>query len=78
MPNWSLDCKCSFDNSLSSSIKAEIVLDMDVLEHIQDDYLALKEWKNILKPTGLLLVSVPAFKHLWSSHDIFSRTSPEI
>ncbi len=71
MPNWALDCKCSFDNSLPSSIKADIVIAMDVLEHIQDDYLALKEWKNTLKPNGLLLISVPAFQHLWSSHDIF-------
>ena len=44
---------------------------MDVLEHIQDDYLALKEWKKLLKPNGLLLISVPAFQHLWSGHDIF-------
>ena len=52
-------------------IKADIVLAMDVLEHIQDDYSTLKEWKNTLKPNGLLLITVPAFQHLWSSHDIF-------
>ena len=46
---------------------------MDVLEHIQDDYLAVKDWKSCLKPNGLLLISVPAFQHLWSSHDIFLR-----
>ena len=46
---------------------------MDVLEHIQDDYLAVKELKSCLKPNGLLLISVPAFQHLWSSHDIFLR-----
>ena len=77
-PDWDLDGKCSFEKSLSSSIKADIVLAMDVLEHIQDDYLAVKEWKSCLKPNGLLLISVPAFQHLWSSHDIFSRSSPEI
>ena len=44
---------------------------MDVLEHIHDDYSALIEWKKTLKPNGLLLISVPAFQHLWSRHDIF-------
>jgi len=73
MPYWDIDCKCNFENSLSSSIKADIVIAMDVLEHIKDDFLALKEWKNSLKPNGLLLISVPAFQHLWSSHDIFLK-----
>ena len=41
------------------------------LEHIQNNYSALKEWKHTLKPNGLLLIYVPAFQHLWSSHDIF-------
>ena len=73
VPDWAKECKCSFNNSLPNSIKADIVIAMDVLEHIQDDYLALKEWKSSLKPNGLLLISVPAFQHLWSSHDIFLR-----
>ena len=73
VPDWAIDCKCTFYNSLPSSIKPDIVLAMDVLEHIHDDYLALKEWKNALKPNGLLLISVPAFQHLLSSHDIFLR-----
>ena len=73
LPKWAKECKCSFNNSLPNSIKADIVIAMDVLEHIQDDYLALKEWKNTLKPNGLLLISVPAFQHLWSNHDIFLK-----
>ena len=44
---------------------------MDVLEHIQDDYSDTQRMENTLKPNGLLLISVPAFQHLWSSHDIF-------
>ena len=71
IPDWAPDGNCSLDNSLSSNYKADIVLAMDVLEHCKDDYSAIKEWKNTLKPNGLLLISVPAFQHLWSSHDIF-------
>ena len=44
---------------------------MDVLEHIRDDYSALKEWKKVLNPNGIILISVPAFQHLWSHHDKF-------
>ena len=44
---------------------------MDVLEHIRDDYFALKEWKKVLSPNGIILISVPAFQHLWSHHDEF-------
>ena len=71
IPEWASDANCSLENSLSSTYHADIVLAMDVLEHIKDDYSALKKWKNTLKPNGLLLISVPAFQHLWSSHDIF-------
>ena len=56
MPNWALDCKCSIDNSLSISIKADIVFTMGVLENIHDDDFALKALKNTLKPNGLILV----------------------
>ncbi|MEZ7973910.1 MAG: class I SAM-dependent methyltransferase [SAR324 cluster bacterium] len=70
-PDWAIDSNFLLKNSFSSTNKADIVLAMDVLEHIQDDHSALIEWKQALKPNGLLLISVPAFQHLWSGHDIF-------
>ena len=70
-PNWASNFDCHLDNSLSGKYKADIVLAMDVLEHIQDDFSALKEWKSVLKPNGMMLISVPAFNHLWSNHDEF-------
>jgi SAM-dependent methyltransferase len=47
----------------------DIVIASDVLEHIEDEQKALKEWNRILKPAGKLIVFVPAFKILWSKHD---------
>jgi hypothetical protein len=44
---------------------------MDVLEHIADDKTALLEWVKNLKSTGKILITVPAFKALWSYHDEF-------
>ncbi len=47
----------------------DIAAALDVLEHIQDDRIALAEWFRVLKPGGRLLISVPAYQWLWSSHD---------
>ena len=42
---------------------------LDVLEHLDDDLGALDEFHRVLRPEGLLLVSVPAYRFLWSEHD---------
>ena len=42
---------------------------LDVLEHLSDDDRALSEVHRILKPGGALILSVPAYQHLWSAHD---------
>lgn len=47
----------------------DMVVATDVLEHIQDDESALKEWGRVLKPNGYLLITVPAYQWLWSEHD---------
>lgn len=48
---------------------ADCVTMMDVLEHLRDDRRALCEVARILKPGGALVLSVPAYQHLWSAHD---------
>ncbi len=48
---------------------ADIVTMLDVLEHLSDDNLALREVQRILKPGGALILSVPAYQHMWSAHD---------
>ena len=47
----------------------DIVIALDVLEHIENDSKALKEWYRVLKPEGKLLITVPAYQWLWSEHD---------
>jgi len=47
----------------------DLVLLLDVLEHIDDDKAVILELGRCLKKGGLLLISVPAFNCLWSRHD---------
>jgi SAM-dependent methyltransferase len=53
----------------SGSGKLDLVLMLDVLEHIEDERAVLSELNRVLKSGGLVLISVPAFMCLWSFHD---------
>lgn len=48
----------------------DAVLALDVLEHIPDHVAAAAEMARVLKPGGVALVTVPAYRFLWSGHDI--------
>lgn len=47
----------------------DLVIALDVLEHIDQDRLSLDEWSRVLKKSGNLVVTVPAYNFLWSGHD---------
>lgn len=49
--------------------KFDIVTMLDVLEHL-DDKITIKEIRRILKPKGLLVLTVPASQRLWSQWDV--------
>jgi ubiquinone/menaquinone biosynthesis C-methylase UbiE len=51
----------------------DLVCAFDVIEHVEDDKLALAEMKRVCKPNGLITVTVPAFMSLWSHHDIVNQ-----
>lgn len=42
---------------------------LDVLEHLPDAEHALRYAVELLEPNGMLLVTVPAFRSLWTKHD---------
>lgn len=64
--------KLSQANVLSLPFKdnsVEIVLALDILEHIENDELAIREFKRVLKSEGKLLITTSAFNFLWGMHD---------
>lgn len=52
-------------------IEADLVLMMDVLEHVDDDVGLLGEYVNKVPAGTHFLITVPAFSFLWSGHDVF-------
>ncbi|GJL90365.1 class I SAM-dependent methyltransferase [Hyphococcus sp.] len=44
----------------------------EVLEHIEHDADALKEWAGWLRPGGAMLLSVPAHPRLWNARDVWA------
>jgi SAM-dependent methyltransferase len=49
---------------------ADVVLLLDVLEHLDDEAGALGTARRALSPGGVLIVTVPAYRWLWSGHDV--------
>lgn len=47
----------------------DLVVALDVLEHVADDNMAIRELYRVCKPGGIALITVPAYQWLWSSHD---------
>ncbi len=47
----------------------DLVTLFDVLEHLDDDDAALRQAAALARAGGLLIVTVPAYRFLWSPHD---------
>jgi SAM-dependent methyltransferase len=53
--------------------QADLVLATDVIEHVDDDWAAIREIARVLKPGGAVLVAVPTFQLLWGPQDEFAQ-----
>ena len=47
----------------------DLLLATDVIEHLDDDRPALLELRRVARPGARLVVTVPAYRWLWSQHD---------
>jgi 2-polyprenyl-3-methyl-5-hydroxy-6-metoxy-1,4-benzoquinol methylase len=49
----------------------DLVLMMDVLEHVENDAGLVRHYATKVPSGAHFLVTVPAFRFLWSGHDVF-------
>ncbi len=62
--------RLSFRRSIET-VEADVVLLMDVLEHVDDDVGILSFYTARARPGTEFIITVPAFAFLWSAHDDF-------
>lgn len=60
-------CDMPFDQD-----SLNLVVATDIIEHVENDLLALKEIYRVLKPGGCALITVPMFMSLWGLQDDIS------
>ncbi|MDZ7780689.1 MAG: class I SAM-dependent methyltransferase [Gemmatimonadota bacterium] len=53
----------------SPARRYSLILMLDVLEHLENPIAALHRCRELLEPDGRLVLTVPAFKALWTTHD---------
>jgi len=51
----------------------DLIVAADVLEHIRDDGAAMAEIVRVLRPGGLIVITVPALPSLWGGQDVVSH-----
>lgn len=61
------------DYQENGQLKYDVVLLLDVLEHIENDALAVTTAIKLVKKGGLLLITVPSCKKMWSGYDILAH-----
>lgn len=58
------------DTNLNLEKKYDVIVMLDVIEHIENDKEILNNLKPFLNDNGIFLMTVPAYQWLWSNHDI--------
>jgi 2-polyprenyl-3-methyl-5-hydroxy-6-metoxy-1,4-benzoquinol methylase len=58
-----------FDANFQPGKNYDLVLMLDVLEHLDAPEQTLRQALSLLKPGGQVVLTVPAFRMLWTQHD---------
>ncbi|HRK30358.1 MAG TPA: class I SAM-dependent methyltransferase, partial [Tepidisphaeraceae bacterium] len=62
--------KGSFPNEIPLAAgEYDVVMMLDVIEHLQDDYAGVKTAGRLLDAGGIMVITVPAYQWLWSDWD---------
>src|SRR5262249_14746489 len=62
-----------FDETFRPGKRYSLILMLDVLEHFAAPVPALRRAVELLEDGGAILITVPAFRALWTSHDVLNR-----
>lgn len=62
-----------FDDRFGTPESRDLILFLDVLEHLDDPVAALTRARTLLASGGRVVISVPAFGALWTSHDVLNH-----
>lgn len=62
-----------FDESFRPAKKFNLILMLDVLEHLRDPAAAIRRAISLLEENGAILITVPAFRSLWTNHDTLNH-----
>ena len=68
-PNEEFLCGYAPEDISEQMREADVVLLMDVLEHIEDDFLFTSSLLAAMKPGAHLILMAPADPNLWGAHD---------
>ena len=67
--NFSLNISEFYSDLDEINKKYDLIVLLDVLEHIDNDKKFMNTLKQYLNPKGIVIVGVPAYSSLWSIHD---------
>jgi len=62
-----------FDSAFQPGRAYDLILMLDVPEHLDAPGEALSHGLSLLKPGGLIVITVPAFMLLWTNHDRLNK-----
>ena len=62
-----------FDDAFRPGRAYDVILMLDVLEHLHNPESALKHALTLLAQGGTFIATLPAFNALWTSHDVINQ-----
>ena len=64
---------CPFDEHFTPGKQYSLILMLDVLEHLERPVAGLRHALELLEPGGTFVATVPAFRMLWTNHDVVNH-----